>query len=43
VDVLDARVIHGQIRRSMEFMKSADLEQSERMCKATGADASALG
>lgn len=43
VDVLDARVIYGQIRRSMEFMKSADPEHFERMCKATDVDASVLG
>lgn len=43
VDVLDARVIHGQIRRCMEFMKSADPEHFERMCKASEADASVLG
>lgn len=39
VDVLDARVIHGQIRRCMEFMRSADEEHFERMCKATASDA----
>lgn len=39
VDVLDGRAIHGQIRRCMEFMKSADEQHFERMCKATGADA----
>jgi wobble nucleotide-excising tRNase len=43
VDVLDARVIHGQIRRCMEFMKSADPQHFERMCKATDTDASVLG
>lgn len=43
VDVLDARVIHQQIRRCMEFMRYADVEHFERMCKATGADAAYLG
>lgn len=42
VDVLDGRAIHGQIRRCMEFMKSADLQHFERMCKATGSDATAV-
>ena len=42
VDVLDGRAIHGQIRRCMEFMRSADVQHFERMCKATGADATAL-
>jgi wobble nucleotide-excising tRNase len=38
VDVLDGRVVHGQIRRCMEFFKFADPEHFERMCRATGAD-----
>ncbi|MGB3520303.1 MAG: AAA family ATPase [Mycobacterium sp.] len=38
IDVLDGRVVHGQIRRCMEFFKFADTEHFERMCKATGAD-----
>ncbi|WP_017200715.1 AAA family ATPase [Arthrobacter sp. M2012083] len=38
VDVLDGRVVHGQIRRCMEFMKSADHEHFERLCKATDID-----
>lgn len=42
VDVLDGRAIHGQIRRCMEFMKSADRQHFERMCKATGSDATAV-
>lgn len=42
VDVLDGRAIHGQIRRCMEFMKSADVQHFERMCKATGSDATAV-
>lgn len=36
VDVLDARAVHGQIRRAMEFLKSIDPEHFSRMCKATG-------
>lgn len=38
VDVLDARAVHGQIRRCMEFLRAADAEHFERMCKATGVD-----
>lgn len=38
IDVLDGRVVHGQIRRCMEFFKFADAEHFERMCQATGAD-----
>ncbi len=42
IDVLDARVVHGQIRRCMEFLKFADAEHFERMCKATDMDATAI-
>lgn len=42
IDVLDARVIHGHIRRCMEFLKFADTEHFERMCKATGMDTTAI-
>ncbi|NDK90418.1 AAA family ATPase [Gordonia desulfuricans] len=42
VDVLDARVIHSQIRRCMEFLKFADTEHFERMCKATGSNPLAI-
>jgi wobble nucleotide-excising tRNase len=42
IDVLDARTVHGQIRRCMEFMRAVDPEHFERMCKATGADPSTL-
>jgi wobble nucleotide-excising tRNase len=42
VDVLDARAVHGQIRRSMEFLRAIDGEHFERMCTATGADATLL-
>ncbi len=42
VDVLDARAIHGQVRRCMEFLKFADTEHFERMCKATDSDATAV-
>lgn len=38
VDVLDARGVHGQIRRCMKFLRAADGEHVERMCKATGVD-----
>ena len=36
VDVLDARAVHGQIRRCMEFLRAVDGEHFERMCTATG-------
>jgi wobble nucleotide-excising tRNase len=42
VDVLDARAIHGQIRRCMEFLRAVDPEHFERMCKATGTNIAAL-
>ena len=42
VDVLDARVVYGQIRRCMEFLLAIDREHFERMCKATGADPATL-
>lgn len=42
IDVLDGRVVHGQIRRCMKFFKFADPEHFERMCQATGADANAI-
>lgn len=42
VDVLDARAIHGQIRRCMEFMRSADGQHFERMCQATDSDATVV-
>lgn len=42
IDVLDARVVHGQIRRCMEFLKFADAGHFERMCKATDMEASAI-
>lgn len=42
IDVLDARAVHSQIRRCMEFLKSVDAEHFERMCKATKVDPSIL-
>jgi wobble nucleotide-excising tRNase len=38
VDVLDARAVHGQIRRCMEFLRAVDSEHFERMCAGTGTD-----
>jgi len=38
VDVLDARAIHGQIRRCMELLRAIDGEHFDRMCKATKID-----
>lgn len=42
VDVLDARAVHGQIRRCMEFLRSADAEHFARMCTATDIDPATL-
>jgi len=42
VDVLDARAVHGQIRRCMEFLRAIDSEHFERMCTATGSDPATL-
>lgn len=42
VDILDARAVHGQIRRSMEFLRAVDPEHFSRMCTATDADPSVL-
>lgn len=42
VDVLDARAVSGQIRRSMEFLRAVDRQHFERMCKATGIDPAVL-
>ncbi|MDO8383361.1 MAG: AAA family ATPase [Microbacterium sp.] len=43
VDVLDARTVHLQIRRCMEFLKQVDSEHFERMCKATSIDPQIVG
>ncbi len=42
IDVLDARAVHGQIKRCMEFLRAVDGEHFDRMCTATGTDATAL-
>ncbi len=42
VDVLDARAVHAQIRRCIEFLRSIDNEHFERMCAATGTDPATL-
>ncbi|MGK9148459.1 AAA family ATPase [Plantibacter flavus] len=42
IDVLDARAVHGQIRRSMEFLRAVDREHFERMCKASGIEPATL-
>ncbi len=42
VDVLDARAVHGQIRRCMEFLRAIDDEHFERMCLATDTDPATL-
>lgn len=42
IDVLDARAVHGQIRRCMEFLRAVDSEHYERMCIATGVDPNTL-
>ena len=38
IDVLDARTVHQQIRRCMEFLKNVDRDHFDRMCKATRSD-----
>jgi hypothetical protein len=38
VDVLDARAVHGQIRRCVEFLRAVDGEHFERMFAAIGID-----
>jgi energy-coupling factor transporter ATP-binding protein EcfA2 len=43
VDVLDARAVHAQIRRAMEFLASVDPNHFSRMCKATAVDEAILG
>jgi len=42
VDVLDARAVHGQIRRCMEFLRSVDHEHFQNMCKAVDIDPASL-
>jgi wobble nucleotide-excising tRNase len=42
IDVLDARAVHGQIRRCMEFLRAVDDEHFQRMCKATDTDPTVL-
>ncbi|MBM9463839.1 AAA family ATPase [Aeromicrobium sp. YIM 150415] len=42
IDVLDARAVHGQIRRCMEFLRAVDSEHFERMCTGAGIDVAAL-
>lgn len=42
LEVLDRRVVYGQVRRCMEFLKQADPEHFERMCKATSVDPAAI-
>ena len=42
VDVLDARAVHGQIRRCMQFLRESDATHFERMCAAAGIDPTSL-
>lgn len=42
VEVLDARVVHGQVRRCMEFLRAVDREHFDNMCKAVKVDPEAL-
>lgn len=42
VDVLDARAVHGQIRRCMQFLRDSDPTHFERMCTAAGIDPTSL-
>lgn len=42
VDVLDAHVVHRQIRRCMEFLRAVDEEHYLRMCKAAKVEPTVL-
>lgn len=42
IDVLDARTVHAQIRRCMEFLRGVDGDHYRRMCKAAGIDPDSL-
>jgi wobble nucleotide-excising tRNase len=42
VEVLDARALHGQIRRCMEFLRAIDGEHFENMCKAVKVEPAGL-
>ena len=42
VDVLDARAVHGHVRRCLEFLRAVDPEHFERMCTATNTDAATI-
>lgn len=42
VEVLDARAVHGQIRRCMEFLRAIDEDHIENMCKAVRINPSVL-
>lgn len=42
VDVLDARAVHGQIRRCMQFLRDSDPTHFERMCTAAEIDPTSL-
>lgn len=42
VDALDARAVHSHIRRSMKFLRAADPDHFERMCKATKVSSATL-
>lgn len=42
LDLLDARAVHGQIRRCMQFLRESDRTHFERMCTAAGIDPTSL-
>ncbi|MDO3013314.1 AAA family ATPase [Mycobacteroides abscessus] len=42
LDPLDARAVHGQIRRCMQFLRESDPTHFERMCTAAGIDPTSL-
>jgi wobble nucleotide-excising tRNase len=42
IDVLDARAVHGQLRRCMEFLRAIDSEHFQRMCEATDNESATL-
>ncbi|WP_060916095.1 AAA family ATPase [Microbacterium oleivorans] len=42
VEVLDARAVHGQVRRCMEFLRAVDPDHFANMCKAVKVDSTVL-
>jgi hypothetical protein len=42
VEVLDARAVHSDIRRCMEFLRSIDADHFAKMCEAVKVDPAGL-